>query len=399
MSPPPQIAGPSGGSWPRIAFFSESMLPLVDGVSHSLSQLFTTLHTAGVDFRCLAPFVPSADADLPWRHRVQRVRSLVFPLHPEYRVSFPGGPRLAAQLDEWQPDVVHVVSPTPMGLWAQRYARRRGLPIVGTFHTNFVAYFRYYGLRRLEGLGWRLLRGFYGRCTATFAPSSSTIDELLANGITNVRFWGRGVDAQRFSPAWRDAELRASLGAGADTPLVLTVSRLVKEKNLSQLATIDHLLRARGHRYRLALVGDGPERMRLQRQLPQAHFAGHQSGAALSRWYASADVFVLPSATETFANVVQEAMASGVPAVVADAGGPAGVIEPGCSGLVARSDDPHHFADRLGALLLDPALRRAMGIAARRQAEQRTWEAVNGALLRQYEQLAGKPRAQARSCA
>jgi len=380
---------PGAGAPPsdlRIAVFTESMLPLVDGVSHTLAHLFATLREQGIDFRCYAPFVPPEG--VAWRERVRRVASVACPLHPEYRVSLPGGRSVAADLETFAPTIVHVVSPTPMAVWAQRQALRLGVPVVGSFHTDFVAYFRYWGMRLLEPVGWRLLRAFYGRCRATYAPSPSTIAALRAHGLDNVRLWSRGVDAQRFSPAWRAPALRAALGADERTPLVLVVSRLVKEKNLAQLAAIDALLRARGRRFVLALVGDGPERKRLGRALPHAVFAGHQTGTALSRWYASADVFVLPSATETFANVVQEAMASGVPAVVADQGGPPGVIQPGRSGLVARAGDARDFADRIDLLLRDGELRATMGRAARAHAEGRTWDAVNAVLVREYEALA-----------
>jgi glycosyltransferase involved in cell wall biosynthesis len=203
--------------------------------------------------------------------------------------------------------------------------------------------------------------------------------------------WSRGVDPCRFSPAWRCETLRCQLGVNEVIPLVLLVSRLVKEKDLADLVQMDRELRQRGASYRLALVGDGPLRKRLERALPHAFFAGHQSGVALSRWYASADIFVLPSTTETFANVVQEAMASGVPAVVVDRGGPAGVIEPGRSGLVARAHDPVHFADRVELLLADAALRRAMGDAGRQRALERTWDDVTGLMIAEYQALARSP--------
>ncbi|MBR9990680.1 MAG: glycosyltransferase family 1 protein [Gemmatimonadetes bacterium] len=371
----------------RIAFFTESLLPLVDGVSHTLGHLFTALEQEGIDFRVYSPFVPPAD--IPWHHRTRKVRSFAFPLYRDYRVSLPGGRRIATDLDEYQPDIVHVVSPTPMAIWAQAYARARGIPVVATFHTHFVAYFPYYGVRRLEHFGWRLLRWFYGRCTATFAPSQGIIDELNAHGFDNVRLWSRGVDARRFAPDWRDDALRARLGADDRKPLLLLVSRLVKEKDMADFAGMDRELRSRNVSYRLAVVGDGPMRSQLETDLPHAHFAGHQSGADLSRWYASADVFVFPSTTETFANVVQEAMASGVPAVVSDRGGPQGVIEPGRSGLVARANDPADLADKVERLLRDPDLRAAMSRAARQRALERTWPAINAVLLSEYKRIAG----------
>jgi phosphatidylinositol alpha 1,6-mannosyltransferase len=372
----------------RVAFFTESLLPLVDGVSLTLAHLFDSLDNSGIEFRVFAPFAPPADAG--WSRRVRRVPSFTFPLHREYRVSLPGGGGAAAELDGFRPDIVHVASPTPMAVWAQSHARARGIPVVATFHTHFVSYFPYYGVRGLEPLGWRLLRWFHARCQATYAPSTSIIDELRARGIRNVRLWSRGVDTVLFSPARRDAALRAELAADDHTPLVLMVSRLVREKDMEDLVRMDRVLRRRGERYRLALVGDGPMRGRLERDLPHAYFAGHRTGIDLARWYASGDIFVFPSTTETFANVVQEAMASALPCVVVDRGGPPGVIEPGRSGLVARAHDAADLADRVGALLADAGLRAKMGRAGRRRARTRSWDEVNARLIDDYRQLAGR---------
>jgi phosphatidylinositol alpha 1,6-mannosyltransferase len=373
----------------RIAFFSESLLPLVDGVSLTLDHLFRSLDDAGVEFRVYAPFAPGPGVG--WSQHARLVRSIRFPLYLDYRISVPGGRALTQALDTWRPDIIHVVSPTPMAVWAQRHARRRGIPVVATFHTHFVSYFPYYGARGLEPLGWRILRWFHDRCDATYAPSTSIVEELTRHGIPRVRLWSRGVDTVRFSPGRRDAALRERLGADGDTPLVLLVSRLVKEKDLADLVRADRVLRARGRRYRLALVGDGPMRRSLQRDLPHAHFAGYQAGDDLARWYASADVFLFPSTTETFANVVQEAMASGVPAVVVDRGGPPGVIEPGRSGLVARAHDAEHIADCVEQLILDPDLRTAMGRAGRQRALGRSWDAVNAQLIAEYRRVLGVP--------
>jgi phosphatidylinositol alpha 1,6-mannosyltransferase len=378
-------ASQSRGTGLRVAFFTESLLPLVDGVSMTLDQLFHALERDGVAFRVFAPFVP--DHHVSWAHHVRGVRSFAFPLYRDYRVSLPGGRALAAELDEFAPDIVHVVSPTPNAVWAQSWARSRGIPVVATFHTHFVSYFPYYRLHGLQWLGWRLLRWFHGRCAATYAPSASIVRELAAHGVPNVRLWSRGVDTQRFSPVWRDAELRARAGAHAGRPLVLTVSRLVREKDLADLVRVDRELRRRGVDVGVVLVGDGPMRRRLERDLPHACFAGHQSGQALARWYASADIFLFPSTTETFANVVQEAMASGVPAVVVDRGGPPGVIDPGHSGLVARAHDEQEMADCVQRLVEDAALRRAMGHAARRQALTRSWDVVTADLIAEYHRI------------
>jgi phosphatidylinositol alpha 1,6-mannosyltransferase len=371
----------------RLVYFTESLLPLVDGVSHSLNHLFQSLEKEEIEFRVHAPFVPSANVS--WSHRVRRIRSFRFPLYPDYKVSIPGGRRLVAELDAFGSDLIHVVSPTPMAVWAQNYAHSRGIPVIATFHTHFVAYFPYYRLGGLEGVGWRIIRWFYDRCDATYAPCSSIADELRAQGVPGVRLWSRGVDSLRFAPDRRDDALRASLGVSDDVPMLLLVSRLVKEKDLADLVVMDGELRRRGVPHRLVLVGDGPMRSELEAKLPHAHFAGHRHGADLARWYASGDVFVLPSTTETFANVVQEAMASGLPAVVADRGGPPGVIEPGRSGLVARARCGVSLADQVERLLRDRELRQAMGRAARQRARRRTWDAVNAGLISDYREISG----------
>ena len=369
----------------KVAYFTESLYPHVDGVSRTLARLFDTLTRRSVDFRVFSPFVP--DASVSWSPRVRSVRYLSFPPYPDYRVSLPGGAEVQAELDHFGPDLIHVVSPTPMAVWAQRYARRRGIPVVSSFHTHFVSYFRYYGVRPLEPLGWRMLRWFYRRCARVYAPTYSIVDELAAEGIHDVELWTRGIDLAAFSPAARDPSLRAELGVDEGRPLLLLVSRLVKEKDLGDLVEVDRLLRERGVAFRLGFVGEGPMRGELQSRLPDAAFAGHQAGTALARWYASADVFVFPSTTETLGNVVLEALASGLPAVVVDRGGPRDLIDAGRTGYVARANDPEDIADRLQPLLTDRDLRERMGLAARAAASDRDWEAINGRLLDSYREV------------
>jgi glycosyltransferase involved in cell wall biosynthesis len=372
----------------KIAYFTESLLPHVDGVSRTLAQLFGYLERAGVNFRVFSPFVPGPEVS--WAGRVHQVPYIHVPWHSEYRVSVPIGHKVSARLDAYGPELIHVVSPTPVAVRAQKYGQRNGIPIVSSFHTHFVSYFRFYGLRRIEWFGWRLMRSFYARCEVVYAPSHGIIRELAAHGITNTELWSRGIDLGRFSPRWRDPELRARVGADDDTPVLLMVSRLVKEKDLADLVQAHRILRGRGSRHRLVLVGDGPMRAELERELPDAFFAGHQTGEALARWYASGDVFVFPSTTETFGNVILEAQASGLPAVVVDRGGPPDLVEPGETGLVARANDPADFAAKVEALAADPAARRRMGCRAREAAAARDWNAINGRLLESYRRVVAR---------
>lgn len=367
----------------KIAYFTESILPHVDGVSLTLARLFATLERQDVDFRIFAPLQPGPD--ISWADRVRRARSVAFPLYRDYRVSLPWGHGLAQLLDQDPPDLIHVVSPTPLAVWAQSYGARRGIPVVASFHTDFVSYFRYYHVRPLEGFGWDMLRRFYNRCRATYAPSHSTVRQLQRRGIHGVHLWSRGIDLQRFHPRHRDPALRAAAGAEGDTPLLVFVGRLVREKDLADLVEVHRRIQ---HAHRLVLVGDGPMRAELEAALPDAYFAGHQTGEMLARWFASGDVFVFPSTTETFGNVVLEGFASGLSAVVANRGGPPDLVDVGATGLVARPNDPADFARCVDELLADPERRRAMGRAARAAAErERDWEVINGRLLESYARV------------
>lgn len=371
----------------KVVYFTESLYPHVDGVSRTLARLFKSLLAREIDFRVFSPFVP--DASVPWADRVIPVRSFRFPPYPDYRVSIPIGSGVPAQLRALRPDLIHVVSPTPMGYRAQKWARDLGVPAVASFHTHFVSYFRYYGVAPLEGFGWRLLRRFYRDCERVYAPSPSIVRELQAQGIEGVRLWSRGIDLEGFSPAHADPAIRREAGA-EDVPILLMVSRLVKEKDLLDLIAVDRELRRREVAHRLVFVGDGPLRQRLQDSLPHAFFAGHKSGEELARWYASADVFVFPSTTETLGNVVLEAAASGIPAVVVDRGGPQDIVKDGETGFIARANDISHIADRLERLLVDGELRRTMGRAARAGADSRDWEEINGTLIDDYRRVTGE---------
>jgi phosphatidylinositol alpha 1,6-mannosyltransferase len=375
----------------KVVYFTESLLPHVDGVSRTLAQLFGYLERSGVDFRVYSPFVPGPEVS--WSGRVRPVRYVRFPLYPDYRVSLPFGRAVWRELEAWGPDLVHVVSPTPLATRAQKWAVRRGTPVVSSFHTHFVSYFRYYGAPWAEGFGWRMLKRFYDRCERVYVPTDAIIRELAEHGITNTEPWSRGIDLARFSPEHRSAELRARAGADDDTPILLMVSRLVKEKDMADLVRMDHILRQRGNIYRLVLVGDGPMKGELQAALPDAYFAGHQGGDELARWYASGDVFVFPSTTETFGNVVLEAQASGLPTVVVDRGGPADLVQPGRTGFIARSNDPADLAARCETLLRDPVARAEMGRMAREAARERDWAAINGRLTGSYRQIVHQHRA------
>lgn len=371
----------------RIAYLSDSLPPLADGVTRTLGQLFDTLIEEGVDFRVYSAFQPGPEH--AWHARVRRLRSVSFPGYRAYRCALPWPQGVGSDLDRFAPDLLHVVSPTLLGHFGQRWARRRGVPVVASYHTHFLSYLPHYGARWLRAPLLRVLKSFHARCARTYAPSPSAARLLEGWGVRGVELWPRGVDTGAFSPARHSAELRAEV-APDGRPLLLSVGRLVREKDLDDLAAASTLLRGREVPFRLVFVGDGPYGAALRARLPEAHFAGFQSGAALARWYASADVFVCPSTTETFGNVALEALASGVPVVGVDEGGVADLVRHGQDGLIARAHDPASLADALAALLLDPRRRRDLGEAARAAAILHRWPEVNRTLLRSYERVIGR---------
>jgi len=329
------------------------------------------------------------------RVTVHKVPSVPFPGYGYYRISVPVDPRLDRALDRFRPDILHAANPTLLGLYALVYARRRRLPVVTSYHTNYVSYFPYYGLGKLQGLGWRLLRWFHSRCHATYAPSRSTLETLRSRGIPRVDLWQRGVRPDRFGPRFRSEELRRSIGA-EDRPVLLYVGRLVREKDLADLVRAVEVLRGRGMRFKTVLVGDGPMGPELRARLPEAVFTGYRVGEDLARWYASADLFVFPSTTETFGNVILEAFASGLPVAGVRASGSRDLIVPGENGLLAGPRNPEDFADCVQAMLSDPAGMRAMREGALRTVHRFDWGSINRRLITDYHRVIREHRSPVR---
>lgn len=370
----------------RVAYFTDSLPPVADGVTRTLSRLVQTLQDEDIEFRLFAAQRP--DPCSPWRDRVHRINAIPVPVYPSYRIGLPFTGGIENALRDFKPDLVHVVSPTPLGLYGMERARRLGVPVVGSFHSDWLAYLRFYGLGRWEKQGWRYVRWFYNRCRTTFAPSVSMADRLRENGVERVDVWERGVDLHQFSPALRTESLRERAGA-CDRPMLLYVGRLARQKNIGDLAdAVDILKQQLGpDAFRLAVVGEGPEAGELKERVPDAHFAGFQRDSALARWYASADLLVFPSTTETFGNVVLEAFASGVPAIGADSCGTKDLVEHGVNGLLAKPNDAVDLARQIASLLADPARLCQMGDAAEVTALRYHWTDVNRRLLDSYRGL------------
>ncbi len=375
----------------RVALVSEAIPPQTNGVVTTLSRLVAHLAVRGHEVLLVGPRY----RENAGRAGLVDVPAVPLPFYPEVRVALPWwGPAFAA-LDRFRPDLVHLATPATLGFAALRHGRRRGYPLVSSYHTNLTAYSLYYHLGPVVPFAWRYLRWFHNATRRTYCPTPAVAAELAAHGIERIELWPRGVDTSRFSPAHRSARLRARYGFAPEDLVVLYVGRLAKEKELDRLFAAFAGLRPSAPHLRLLVVGDGPDRGRLERRYggEGVVFAGYQEGEALSAHYASADCFAFPSRTETFGNVVQEAMASGLPVVGVAAGGVRDVVRAGETGLLADPDDPADFARMLGRLVLDADLRRRLGRAGREAALAASWSVVLDRLLASYTAVVEEARA------
>lgn len=369
----------------RVAIVAESFLPSVNGVTNSVLRILEALARDGHSALVVAPDAPPGRPRALDSHGgvpVRRCRSVYVPKVSSLPIA-PPPPGLTAELRAFAPDIVHVASPFVLGAAGVLAARRIGVPAVAVYQTDVAGFAASYGLGLTQRAAWRWTRYVHSRAARTLAPSSSAMADLREHGIPRVHRWGRGVDIQRFTPGARSARLRADWGA-AEAIVVGYVGRLAPEKHLERLRGLGC-----DPRFRLVIVGDGPERGRLERLLPGATFTGQLSGDDLARAYASFDVFVHPGEHETFCQSVQEALASGVPAIAPDAGGPRDLIAHCRNGFllpVAR------FGELLPSAvfgLAEATTRDRFSAAARTSVLRRTWPALCEQLFTHYDEVRG----------
>jgi phosphatidylinositol alpha 1,6-mannosyltransferase len=359
----------------RVAVATETFLPHVSGVTHSVVRVLRHLHESGHEAIVLAPGNPPAVCE---GASVVALPSMPLPGYRQVRVPVTTAGAIAAELAAFRPDVLHLASPFALGGPATRAAARLGLPTVAVYQTDVAGFASRYGATAVTDMVWRRLRAIHERAELTLAPSSTAIEDLRRHGIPRVKLWARGVDLGAFSPTHRDEALRGRLAPDGEV-LVGFLGRLAAEKQVEDLRILNSLTGVR-----MVIIGDGPEHARLQRALPSAAFLGLQTGDELSRAVASLDVMVQPGAHETFCQAVQEAMASGVPVVAVGAGGAAELVDNSRTGWLYPPGDPLGLRERVEDLVGDAAKRRAMGAAARNAVQDRTWKAVGDQLLGHY---------------
>jgi len=362
----------------RVALVTETFLPKVDGVVTRLVATLGPLTALGHEVLVLAP--PGAPEEVGGA-RVVSAGGLPFPWYPEHTFAVPST-RIAREIDDFAPDVVHVVNPVLFGTWGALHARRRGLPLLASFHTDPKV------VRRLS-LGWFerplevLDREVHNLAHVNLCTSPQMVELARGLGIRRVRLWPKAVDAELFHPAKRSAEMRARLGATGDEPLVVYAGRVSFEKRVDVLAEAVQAMRGEA---RFAVVGEGPARPWLEERLAGTGtvFTGFLAGDELGAAYAAADAFAFPSDSETLGFAALEAMAAGVPVVAARAGGIPHVVADGRTGLLVAPGSGAALADGLRRLLADPELRARMAAEGRREAERWSWRASSEALVAAY---------------
>ena len=365
----------------RIALFTEVFLPKIDGITNRLRHTLEALGEQGHEVLVFAP--DNAVQDFPGV-RMVRIPALPFPRYPGLRMGLPD-PRIAFELARFRPDVVHAVSPACLGVWGLAAARALSLPSVASYHTDFPRYVAGYGLSWAEPAVWPLIRFVHNSAHVNLCPSRFTRAELRAHGVHRVGIWRGGVDTERFHPRRRSFAMRERLTEGRpDAPILLYVGRLAPEKSIETLAwVLDENPEAH-----LALVGDGPARPRLERvfrDLP-VHFTGFLRGEELAAAFASADVFLMPSTTETLGFVVLEAMSAGTPVVAANAGGIPDLVSDGENGILYDAGRLDGAVEPVQRLLASRAMRSHYARMGRKTAENSTWAMETRRLLEAYDE-------------
>jgi glycosyltransferase involved in cell wall biosynthesis len=371
---------------PRVALFTETFLPKVDGIVSIMQIQLDHMRSCGMD---VAIFAAGDRVSSYAGYPVYTMRGVPALMYPDLELAVPSSQTIA-QLREFNPDVIHVLNPVMSGLVGMFLARQQRIPLLVSFHTHLMEMARFYGYEIFNGVLWWLHRLVYNRADRVLATSERIVEELEAQGIQEVRLWRRGVDVERFSPTKASGAMRSRLTGGhVERTLLLSAGRLAPEKQVEQIVPVLEHLRDRP--VHLAIVGDGPHREYLESafaKLPVT-FTGYLHGDELASAFASADLFLFPSSSiETFGLVAAEALASGTPVIASDVGGMREIISHGDNGYIFPENDITAFADYVQSLVNDPVKRVEFGVAAMDSMQSRTWESIMDDLVSVYVEMA-----------
>jgi glycosyltransferase involved in cell wall biosynthesis len=363
----------------RIAIFTETFLPKVDGIVTRLKHTVEHLQNFGHQ---VCVFCPDGGLTEYKGAQVMGVSGFPLPLYPELKLALPR-PSMREAIEGFRPDLIHVVNPAVLGVGGIYYSRSLNIPLVASYHTHLPKYLEHYNLGMLEGVLWEILKAMHNKAALNLCTSTAMQQALTEHAIERVDVWQRGVDTELFRPGLRSVEMRSRLSQGhPDAPLLIYIGRLSAEKEIDRIKPVLESIPGA----RLALVGDGPHREELEKHFAgtPTHFVGYLAGEDLGAAYASADAFIFPSRTETLGLVLLEAMAAGCPVVAADAGGIPDIVTNGVNGFMFDPNDEQGAILATQKLLGMKAERELLRQNARMEAERWGWEASTRQLERYY---------------
>jgi glycosyltransferase involved in cell wall biosynthesis len=363
----------------RIALFTETFLPKIDGIVTRLRHTIDHLQRSGDD---VLIFCPDGGLKEHKGAKIEGLSAFPLPMYPELKIALPR-PTIRQSLEDFRPDLIHVVNPAVLGLAGIYYAKLLTLPLVASYHTHLPQYLHHYGFGALEGLFWELLKAGHNQAQLNLCTSSAMVNELTSHGIERVQLWQRGVDTEMFQPSLATVKMRDRLSGGhPDSPLLLYVGRVSPEKEIENIKPVLEAIPAA----RLAIVGDGPHRATLETHFAgtATHFVGYLQGMELASAFASADAFIFPSRTETLGLVLLEAMAAGCPVVAANSGGIPDIVTDGENGYLFDPADPHGAITATQRLLAASTEREHLRAQARAEAERWGWAAATRQLQQYY---------------
>ncbi|SCC60216.1 Glycosyltransferase [Bacillus mycoides] len=369
----------------RVAIFTDTFTPQVNGVAKTLERLTKYFQKENIAY---SVFAPQHTAEDNFVTNVNKMRSIPLTiLYPECRFAFPT-PRIKRELLAFKPDIIHIATPFNMGLCGLYYAKKLNIPVVGSYHTDFDAYLRYYKIEFLSNMLWNYLKWFHSHMQKNFVPSPETLHQLKKKGFQQLYIWGRGVDCTLFHPTYNKDLFRKKYNITAEY-ILSYVGRLAPEKDIDTLQTLIQTTNKERDDIHWLIAGDGPLAKGLHENVQKTNvtFTGYLQGVDLAEAYASSDLMVFPSTTETFGNVVLESLACGTPVIGANSGGVKNIITDGKTGVLCEPKNEDSFLSSIYELLNNEEMRKQMSLDAHSYATTQSWDEISSDLLMHYDDV------------
>ena len=361
----------------RIAVVTETWPPEVNGVAMTLAKLVQGLSHRNHDVQLIRPRQTKTDSPMSDSSLEEvLMRGMPIPRYPELKLGLPSKKTLVKTWTLRRPDVVHIATEGPLGWSALQAAKVLKLPVTSDFRTNFQSYSKHYGVGWLRKPIVAYLRKFHNATACTMVPTRELMRTLSQNGFANLKVVSRGVDTKLFNIAKRDTSLRSSWGATDDTKVLISVGRMAPEKNLDQVLKTYEALKSTGQAFKLVMVGDGPLKDQFQKRYPEIIFPGMLTQSNLAAYYASSDLFIFPSQTETFGNVTLEALASGIPVLAFDCAAARDWVQTGVNGWLIAENNPEGFAAQAVTIFNSKDLLDQITQSTRQQVVHLDWDQI-----------------------